>query len=736
VTSTGSSAFAMTLATGAMYAVTVTQQPVGPSQTCTVANGAGTVASSNVTVSVTCTTNTYGVRGSLSGLLGTGLSLRLNGGAPQPVSGSAFTLSPSIASEQMYAVTVAQQPSNPWQTCAVTNGTGTIVDLDVTDVQVVCTTNVYTVGGTVTGLAGSGLQLTMNGATVPVTGTSFTFPAIPSGTAWAVTVTAQPTSPSQTCSVTGGTGTVTNANVTTVAVTCATNAFTVGGSITGLVGTGLTLSLNSGAGQTVNGTSFTLAPLIPSGQPYTVTVAQQPTTPSQTCTVTNGSSTVGVANVTSVIVTCTTNTYTVRGTISGLAGRGLQLSLNGGVAQAVSGASFTLTPDIVSGQMYSVSVVVQPTSPSQTCTVTNGSGLIGGANVSNVALRCVTNTYTVGGTIAGLTGAGLQLRLNGGVAQAVSGTSFTLTPSIPSGQPYTVTVAQQPTNPIQTCTVMNDTGTVGGANVTTVAVACTTNTYAVGGSITGLTGTGLQLRLNGGVAQTVSGTSFTLMPSIPSGQSYTVAIAQQPTTQLCTVTNGSGTVAGSNPVVSVTCVDAFSVGGTVTGLAGSGLTLSLNGLQTVSPLMNGSFSFLNRIVNGTGYSVSVTSSPPNQTCVVTTGSAGTVSNANVTSIVVTCVQTWSIGGNVTGLTGTGLQLSLNGGAATTISMSGSYTFPTRVLNGSTYSVVVTNQPTGQLCAMNFGSGTAMAPVNTVNVFCIATPASCKGVLPIVIKQPA
>ena len=56
---------------------------------------------------------------------------------------------------------------------------------------------------------------------------------------------------------------------------------------------------------------------LPSGTPYAITVVQQPTNPSQTCTVTNGSGTVGSGDV-SAAVTCTTNGYRLGGTISGL----------------------------------------------------------------------------------------------------------------------------------------------------------------------------------------------------------------------------------------------------------------------------------------------------------------------------------------------------------------------------------------------------------------------------------
>lgn len=88
----------------------------------------------------------------------------------------------------------------------------------------------YTIGGTVTNLAGTGggLVLQNNGRdslTVSANG-KFTFvTSISSGAAYTVTVLTQPSSPAQTCGVTQGTGTATS-NVTSVAVDCAHNEWT------------------------------------------------------------------------------------------------------------------------------------------------------------------------------------------------------------------------------------------------------------------------------------------------------------------------------------------------------------------------------------------------------------------------------------------------------------------------------------------------------------------------------
>jgi hypothetical protein len=84
-------------------------------------------------------------------------------------------------------------------------------------------------------------------------------------------------------------------------------------------------------------------------------------------------------------------------------------------------------------------------------------------------------TYTVGGMVTGLSGSGLVLQNNGGSSLPVSSLgAFTFAGGLSSGAAYSVTVATQPSSPTQTCVVNNGSGTVSTANVTNVAVDCTT----------------------------------------------------------------------------------------------------------------------------------------------------------------------------------------------------------------------------------------------------------------------
>jgi 6-phosphogluconolactonase (cycloisomerase 2 family)/predicted transcriptional regulator len=454
----------------------------------------------------------------------------------------------------------------------------------------------YTVGGMVTGLTGSGLVLRDNGGdnlAVSATG-SFTFATkLATGAAYSVTVYTQPSSPSQTCVVTNGSGTVGASNVTSAAVACATN-YTVGGMVTGLTGTGLVLRNNGGDDLSVSTAgAFTFATAVPSGMLYSVTVFTQPTGPSQTCAVTNASGTVGASNITNVLVTCTTNSYTVGGMVTGLKGSGLVLRNNGGDNLSVTAAgAFTFATAVASGMPYNVTVFSQPSNPSQTCAVTNASGTIGTSNVTNVLVACTTNTYTIGGTVTGLTGSGLVLRDNGGDNLSVTAAGpFTFSTAVASGMPYSVTVFTQPSNPGQTCVVSSGSGTVGASKVTSVSVACTVNSYSVGGMVTGLTGSGLVLRNNGGDDLIVSTAgAFTFATSVPSGMPYNVTVFAQPASPnpSCNVASGtgSGTVTNANVTTVVVACGRFaflanSGPGTVSSYSVNGTTGALTAVASV-----------------------------------------------------------------------------------------------------------------------------------------------------------
>src|SRR5579863_8099205 len=145
-------------------------------------------------------------------------------------------------------------------------------------------------------------------------------------------------------------------------------------------------------------------------------------------------------------------------------------------------------------------------------------------------------------------------------------------------------------------------------------------TYTIGGSVSGLTGSGLVLQDNGGNDLSVSANgNFIFSSALDNGAAYSVTILTQPSGQNCSVANGSGTATANVSNVQVACGPLYTIGGTVSGLTGSGLTLrNAVGSDFLNISSNGVFTFPTPVVSGEAYSVSVVTQPssPIQICVV------------------------------------------------------------------------------------------------------------------------
>ncbi|MFO0675887.1 MAG: hypothetical protein U0169_05095 [Polyangiaceae bacterium] len=334
---------------------------------------------------------TYTLSGTVKGLEGSNLVLRVNTETFPVTTNGNFTASAELTAGTAYTITVETQPTSPSQTCTVTGGTGVLGAEDVKGIVVDCTTNTYPVGGTVSGLEGTGFVLKNSGGdSLPITKNgAFTFPTkVASGKPYDVTVGTGPVTPTQTCVVDEGSGTIGEGAVTNVVVTCTTNLYSVGGTITGLKGEGFVLANGADEVRPSMDGPFTFGNDVKSGSTYAVTIRTQPTSPTQVCTLASATGTVGGANVTNVGVTCVTTKFHVGGTVSGLIGGTVNLSLNGGTALPVSvNGAFQFPTTIESGSMYSVTVT-PPAPPSQACTVDNDNGTVGDGDVANVVVTC------------------------------------------------------------------------------------------------------------------------------------------------------------------------------------------------------------------------------------------------------------------------------------------------------------------------------------------------------------
>ena len=251
--------------------------------------------------------------------------------------------------------------------------------------------------------------------------------------------------------------------------------YSIAGSVNGLEGTGLILQNNNTDDLAITSDgAFEFPTSLPDGAAYDVNVSNQPSDPNQACSITNGSGIVAGNDVNDIAVDCVTEQYTVGGTVSGLQGSGLMLQNNGGDDLAISAdGPFTFPTALDDGSAYSVTVATQPSDPSQTCHMISGSGKLSGADVTDVEIICTTDAFTIGGTVSGLSGAGLTLRNNGNEYLGItSNGAFEFDTPVPDHSSYDVTIFAQPVGPAQTCDVNNAAGTVDGSDVNTVTVQC------------------------------------------------------------------------------------------------------------------------------------------------------------------------------------------------------------------------------------------------------------------------
>jgi len=157
--------------------------------------------------------------------------------------------------------------------------------------------------------------------------------------------------------------------------------YTIGYTAYGVQSTGLIITNNStsesknvsssGSGSFLN--------LVPQGGSYNVTVFTSPI--GYTCSVSNGSGSNVIANITNITINCSVDTYSVNGTVSGLsAGKSVVITDNGTDTSTITtNGSFTFPTKLAYGTNWTVAVATQPVG--QTCTLSANSGFAITGNV-------------------------------------------------------------------------------------------------------------------------------------------------------------------------------------------------------------------------------------------------------------------------------------------------------------------------------------------------------------------
>jgi len=399
-----------------------------------------------------------------------------------------------------FEVVISRQPSDPNHVCQIASGArGSMLESGVT-VAVSCA-QAHPVNVAVQGLSGSvTLENTYSlAAGLPVLGVdelvatadgvvSFGH-ALPVGAHYEVAIIRQPAG--QLCALTGGSGDIGNGAAGMVLVCRDVVSAPLQVAVVGLEGEGLELIERQTGRMVAPSAEGTVAfpGLFIEAEPFDIGVIAQPTGPAQLCRVTSGGAgtmTVGTTEPTvGATVTCDTlPTYLVAGQVIGLRGEGLVLRMGAELLEvappAAAGQSvdFAFSAELLAEAGYQVTVASPPQNPDQVCEVVLGEGVVHG-DVDDVLVVCqppnpTTESYTVGGTVTGLTGSGLRLALNGGVEQLVVEANgvFTFGSPFAPFRDYEVVVDRQPSAPTQVCRVDHGVGTVAHADVTNLVVVC------------------------------------------------------------------------------------------------------------------------------------------------------------------------------------------------------------------------------------------------------------------------
>lgn len=352
----------------------------------------------------------------------------------------------------------------------------------------------------------------------------------------------------------------------------------------GVLGRDLTLLLNGTEEATISDDGWTsFQTTLDSFSEFKVDISQQPTSPNQVCRLDHQEGFVLTEDI-DLSLNCSALHYPIGGSVTGLDGVGLSLILEDVSNGRFQRRTIKSNGDFVLGTLgdgagYEVSILSQPTDKTQTCTLSNGSGIVSGTSINNLSINCSTSEFKVGVEVYGLNTGDTLVIANEAVPfrpptitingidriEPIISNSF----RIADGKRYELVVANQPEGGKE-CLIANASGTVDGETVNDIKAYCapSRDNYSVGGIIYNL-GLGNQertitLELKNGIEQlavtsqaTITGnTPFQFNQALPSGSSYTVEIAQQPIGANCVVdSQSSGTLLTNITDVHVSCIN-------------------------------------------------------------------------------------------------------------------------------------------------------------------------------------
>ncbi len=445
---------------GTTYDIEIISQP--EHQTCEIINGQGIISVSNITnIKIICNYNKYTLSANISNLHGT-LFLKDDKDVLSISSDGIYTFPTPITYLYPYSVTILSEP--PGQTCNLLNRKGIMYDNSF--VEVTCETKKYYIGGTLLNLNGGKIILSNkygNLITLTSNGEFTINKKYNWGDNFSISIVTQPDH--QICDIFNSTGVV-YSNIDDIVVTCKLKQYSIGGTVSTLYEDYLTLT-NNGVDE-INISSpeaFTFPHTLPYGSNYNISIEKYPKY--QTCTISNYSGIV-TENINNIIVNCQYKYYSVGGTVENLTSDTVYLKTNlGEILKFSNNTSFTFTKLFRDGTNYYVTILTQPTT--RKCSIENNSGLIYGANITNVIVNC-NKMYTLGGTITGTSGKTITIENYNSFLTLSTDGHFVFPNYYGPGDKYNVVVYSLPIS--YTCKITNGTGTFYNSNITNVIISC------------------------------------------------------------------------------------------------------------------------------------------------------------------------------------------------------------------------------------------------------------------------
>ena len=653
----------------------------------------------NAVIAIVCSQNTFTVGGTILNL-NNDITIANNGTGNQVISPAQPdpTFSFTVPEGGSYNITVVSQPQG--QFCTVTNGVGSSVTQDISNISINCVPTfdvsilVNTLG---TGesvdieLSSSGQKPDISSIVPFVNGTTL-FPnfSVAMGDTLTIRVVNSPVGRS--CSVVGGTNIDNVQADTTVTIDCPLIEYPFESVISGLP-SGETLSIRLDIDQQPRETSsysagenrYSFTTRIPHGSTFSLNIVQQPV--SFTCEF-RGNKDVTITDIAdgpvgNYTIDCFGNTYQISGTVFNLNGR--VLLLNNAVDTLIINdtGDFPFSFTVNYGDDYNISVGSEPLR--QKCSVQNGSGSNVIGDVSGVIVNCVNlhtaqiviDTLGVNETI------GVQLTTTGQnnatspIVNFSNGNTNFPNFDIYEGDSVIASIETPPDSKTCRFEITNTYDNVQAAVGFTII--CETKQFILGGNITGLD-SGQQLTIQ----STIQGnpdptplflsngeTSYQMPDLVPYGMSYELQLVQPPSLVCEFILAKSDTISGVATVqpesMDINCVaNAFPVAGVITVDTGHVVqTLDLNlyidsltapvdsiSLDAVSAAAGPvPFSFTQKIPSGSIYQVEAITSAESTCTVGANGSSSVPVTVPIGDVLIDCgVKTVNLGGTISGLT--------------------------------------------------------------------------------------